>query len=211
MRRRIAIIGAGGNARELEDTLRALPEFQILGFLSSTHGLYDSPALGDFSWPETHEVAAFAMGIADPILKLRIGEELCRRYPNIEWPSIVHPSAYLGYGVKLGKGAVVCVRAVATVCVDICDFAQLNFGCTVGHEAIVGPGTLINPGANVSGGVELGRSVMVGTGAQILQYLRVGDEATIGAGAVVTKDLPANAKVVGVPARPQAQAAPVED
>jgi len=198
--KKIAIIGAGGNARELADMLRALPEFQFLGFLSNMHGKYDSPALGDFSWPSTHEVDAFAMGIGDPISKFRIGEQMAMRYPQVGWPVIVHPSAHVGGTVKLARGVVICPKAIATTNIEIGDFSQLNYGCTVGHEAKLGAACLIGPGANISGGVELGRSVMVGTGSQILQYVRVGDEARIGAGAVVTKDVPAATTVVGVPA-----------
>ncbi len=198
--KKIAIIGAGGNARELADIIRALPDFEVVGYLADTRGQYDGPVLGDFSWPAAHKIQAFAMGIGNPKARLRIGQELAMRYPEIEWPPLVHPSAYLGSGVRLARGAVVCVRALATVSVEIGEFSQLNFGCMVGHEAIIGSGSLINPGANISGGVELGRSVMVGTGAQILQYIKVGDGAQIGAGAVVTKDVPPGVTVVGIPA-----------
>jgi serine acetyltransferase len=55
---------------------------------------------------------------------------------------------------------------------------------------------------NISGGVDIGRGVLVGTGAQILQYVRVGDGATVGAGAVVRSDVPAGVTVVGIPAKP---------
>lgn len=198
--KRIAIIGAGGNARELADMLRHLPEFEFVGFLTNMHGRYDSPVLGDFDWPENHSLDAFAMGIGDPVSKYRVGCELAARYPHIEWPVIVHPSAYVGSTVKLDRGVVVCVRAIATTDIEIGAFTQLNYGCTIGHEAHIGPACLINPGANISGGVELGRSVMVGTGSQILQYVKIGDEARIGAGAVVTRDVPAAMTAVGVPA-----------
>ena len=206
--KRIAIIGAGGNARELADMLRDIPKFEVAGFLTNMHGQYDSPVLGDFSWPASHAIDGFAMAIGDPVAKYRVARELCERYPQVDWPVIVHPSAHVGSSVKLERGVIVCIGAVATVEITIGEFSQLNYGCTVGHEAQVGPACLINPGANISGGVELGRSVLVGTGSQVLQYVRVGDEARIGAGAVVTKNVAPGITVVGVPAAPVRQEVP---
>ena len=198
--RRIVIIGAGGNARELADMMSALPEFHVLGFLTNMRGKHDSAVLGDFDWPVKQNVDAFAMGIGDPVCKYRVGHELALRYPHIDWPVIVHPSAHIGSSVKLARGVVVCVGAIATTDIEIGEFSQLNYGCTVGHETRVGAACLINPGANISGGVELGRSVMVGTGSQVLQYIKIGDEARIGAGAVVTHDVAPRTTVVGMPA-----------
>ncbi|HED23611.1 MAG TPA: transferase, partial [Firmicutes bacterium] len=53
---------------------------------------------------------------------------------------------------------------------------------------------------NISGNVKVGEGVMIGTGATVLQGVQVGPWCRIGAGAVVTKDLPANCTAVGVPA-----------
>jgi acetyltransferase-like isoleucine patch superfamily enzyme len=49
--------------------------------------------------------------------------------------------------------------------------------------------------------VRVGNNVWIGYGAQILRGVSVGDNSIIGASAVVTKDVPANAVVAGVPAR----------
>ena len=48
---------------------------------------------------------------------------------------------------------------------------------------------------------------LIGSGAQVLQYLRVGSGATVGAGAVVTRDIPKGTAVVGIPAREMTKAA----
>jgi serine acetyltransferase len=50
--------------------------------------------------------------------------------------------------------------------------------------------------------VKIGDRVLVGTGAQVLQYLSVGDESSVGAGALVNRDVEEKTTVVGVPARP---------
>lgn len=50
--------------------------------------------------------------------------------------------------------------------------------------------------------IRIGRDVWIGRGATILPGVIIGDRAVVGANAVVTRDVPAGAVVVGVPARP---------
>ena len=49
--------------------------------------------------------------------------------------------------------------------------------------------------------VSIGRNVWIGGGAIILPGITIGDDAIIGAGSVVTRDVPAGATAVGNPAR----------
>jgi galactoside O-acetyltransferase len=49
--------------------------------------------------------------------------------------------------------------------------------------------------------VRIGRNVWIGSGAQILPGVTIGDNSVIGAGSVVTNDVPANVVVLGVPCR----------
>lgn len=199
--RTIVIIGAGGNARELAGVIRDIGGFRCLGFLASTAGAYNSPTLGDFDWLEGNKVDCLAMGIGTPALRLSIGRQLANRFPGIEWPALTHPSAYVGPTCRIDRGAVICVRAVATENVIVEEFAQLNFGSTIGHESRIGPGVIVNPGANVSGGVEIGAGTLIGSGAKVLQYLKVGRDAIVGAGAVVTRNVGDNEIALGVPAK----------
>ena len=57
-------------------------------------------------------------------------------------------------------------------------------------------------GAIISGSVEIGTGVVIGIGAKVLQGLLVNQNSTIGAGAVVTKNVNPMKTMVGVPARP---------
>lgn len=107
---------------------------------------------------------------------------------------------------------------------------MLLAGVSIGDRVEIGPGLLLNHGhvvidgttrigpfcsiapfvtigLNTGGpdvsldGPTIGRFVFIGTGAKILGPVTVGDNARIGANAVVISDVPANATAVGVPAR----------
>ncbi len=102
------------------------------------------------------------------------------------------------------------------------DGVFLNYGCVlldvcpivIGAGTQVGPMTQIlaadhprDPAARAEGlengrPVTIGRNVWIGGGALLLPGVTVGDDAIIGAGAVVTRDVPRGATVAGGPARP---------
>jgi acetyltransferase-like isoleucine patch superfamily enzyme len=73
---------------------------------------------------------------------------------------------------------------------------------SIGHDTRVGDFLTLHPGGRLSGGVDLDSGVELGTGAIGLPGRRVGRNSIVGAGAVVTRDLPADCTAVGVPARP---------
>jgi maltose O-acetyltransferase len=97
----------------------------------------------------------------------------------------------------------------------------LNFNCVVLDCNLVriGAGTLIGPavqiyaayhpldageraqGPELAAPVTIGRRVWIGGGAIILPGRTIGDNSTLGAGSVVTKDIPANVFAAGNPAR----------
>jgi sugar O-acyltransferase (sialic acid O-acetyltransferase NeuD family) len=213
--KRIAILGAGGQAREVEwlirDINRDRPSYEFLGYIVGDVSILTDRdtrdrLLGDESWLESNgnNVDALAIGIGSPSLRLKIAAELASRFPRIEWPVLIHPSAvYDSASCEFGVGVLLCGGATCTVNIKFGSFALINFGTTVGHEVQIGRGCVVNPGANISGGVTLGDGVLVGTGAQVLQYLQIGAGAKIGAGAVVVRNVDADTTVVGIPAVPR--------
>jgi serine O-acetyltransferase len=98
----------------------------------------------------------------------------------------IHPSARIGTSVFLDHGTGVVVGAF----VEIGDEVTIMQNVTVGRED-----------APAGRAPRIGRGVLLSTGATILGDISVGDFAKIGAGAVVTRDVPAGCTAVGVPAR----------
>ncbi len=85
-------------------------------------------------------------------------------------------------------------------------FRHNGLGCVVHHNAVIGKGCNIYQNVSIAGregrGVPvLGDGVEVGCGACILGGVYIGNNAKIGANAVVITDIPENATAVGVPAK----------
>jgi serine O-acetyltransferase len=99
----------------------------------------------------------------------------------------IHPGAVLGRRVFFDHGMGIVIGGTA----EIGDDCTLYQGVTLG-------GTSLQPGKRHP---TLGRGVVVGSGAKILGSFRVGDGAKIGSNAVVVKEVPPDATVVGIPGR----------
>lgn len=95
---------------------------------------------------------------------------------------------------------------------DNVKFGYGGMGVVVHHDCVIGSNCTIAQGVTLGGGrggpgehgtgvPVLGDGVGVGAGAKVLGPVHLGDNCVVGANAVVTRDVPANTVVVGVPAR----------
>ncbi len=119
--------------------------------------------------------------------------------------TIVRPPFYCDYGfnIRLGRGVFVNIGCVFldVVGIDVGDLCQIGPAVQVYAADHPRDPELRRAGLENGRPVRIGANVWIGGGAIILPGVVVGDDAVIGAGSVVTRDVPAGAIVAGNPAR----------
>lgn len=115
--------------------------------------------------------------------------------------SVAHKSVIFESNVKIGKACQLMPASV--LCSDVCleDCVIVNTGASIDHESVLCSGSEVGPGGVLCGNVRMEVGSWVGARAVILPRINIGQDAIVGAGAVVTKDVGANDCVIGVPAR----------
>jgi sugar O-acyltransferase (sialic acid O-acetyltransferase NeuD family) len=206
----IAIVGAGGFGREVLMLLHQInqvqPTWQILGFYDDNPGLApvinDKPYLGTLADLLRGDTSlALVLAVGDPRVKARLRQQLGA--PQFYFPVLIHPSvANAGFQFnQIGEGCIICQSTIMTTNIVLGRHVVLNLGCTIGHDAVLGDFCSLMPQVNLGGGSQLQQGVFAGTNVTVLPLVRVGENSILGAGTVVTRDLPANCTAVGVPAK----------
>jgi acetyltransferase-like isoleucine patch superfamily enzyme len=121
----------------------------------------------------------------------------------------VRERASIGHGSLIGRGSVIDNDVVVGARVKIQTNVYLTAFTTVEEDVFVGPGALTTNDDTMSRhspetplrGATLRRACRVGAGAVLTPGVEVGEEAFVAAGAVLTRDVPARAVVMGSPAR----------
>jgi acetyltransferase EpsM len=197
--REVVILGAGGHALVVASILIALNQ-SVAAFFDDDQKrwgqkLLGIPVVGPISEAASAGAKHAIIGIGNNKVRKRLAEKM-----DFEWVTVAHPFAWVHPEVRLGRGTVVCAGAIVQPGAEVGAHVILNTKASVDHHCRVGNYVHIAV-AHLGGGAAADEGAFLALGSTVLPGVVVGAWATVGAGAVVLKDVPPGATVVGVPAR----------
>ncbi len=212
--KKVIIYGAGQLAGMVADILSQRDDLQVIGFVDDDPGQVGQEygglkVLGDgsvLSRLRAEGVTGAIVSIGNNRIRGRLANRLTEM--GLELINAIDPTANVAGTASVGRGLIISSGAVVCTNSILGDNVYLGPGAIVSHDVSVGDNVLLSVGTVLAGRTIVERGAFIGAGAIIVaaqvgkgKRLTVGENAVVGAGAVVIKDVPANALVVGVPAR----------
>ena len=203
----LVVIGAGGHGREALEIVRAInaatPTFTVLGVLDDDASAESTLARIGIALLGPPELLAdidamYVIGVGDSAARKRIADRVhdCDNQPA----TLVHPHASVGDDVELGPGTIINAGSRVTTYTSFGRHVHLNTNANIAHDSRLEDFVTISPGVSLAGTVHLHEGVTLFTNATVIPGRTIGAWTTVGAGAVVTRDLPPGVTAVGVPA-----------
>jgi len=189
----LVIVGAGGHGRVVLDAALA-SGLQVAGFVADpVQGPVNGIAfLGPTAMlDELHDTHRFIVAIGDQQARRELSLRLAGRLQ-----SVIHPTAWVSRTARIGQGTAVIGGVIVNANADVGDFCILNTACSVDHDCRP-DGVQLCPGARLAGNVSCREDAFIGTGAVVIPGVHIGVRATVGAGAVIVRDISDDSKVSG--------------
>lgn len=119
---------------------------------------------------------------------------------GLESVNLIDRAAYVEDGAQIGTGNYICKLAIVYASAKIGNHNIINCKAVLATDSVVGNNNNISMGCNLCGSVHVGDNCYIGCQASIVSERNIGDGATVAAGSVVLKDVPAGVFVAGAPA-----------
>lgn len=193
----IILLGMGGHAHSVVDSIERTGRYRITGFLDTEEMVGKSykgyPVLG------TDEIMKqyYDRGVRNAFVTVgflghgNIREQLYKQLKAVGYtlPNIIDDTAVLAGDAEVGEGVFIGKKAVVNAGAKIGNMCIINTGAVVEHDCRVADFSHISVGSLLCGEVQVGEASFVGAGAAVIQGRKIGSRCVIGAGAVICKDM----------------------
>lgn len=199
MQNTLSIIGYSGHSYVCIDA--AIKQgYRVPGYFEKNQKSFNPFGL-KFLGDETHSVALgnIFISIGDNSIRSAVFESICHK-SNFDF-RIIHPKSIVSNSATLSEQVLVCASATINPLARIGLGSIINSGSTVEHECKIGEFVHVAPNATLCGNVIVEKKTLIGANSTILPGVKIGENVVVGAGSVVTKDVPSNSRVKGVPGK----------
>lgn len=203
---KIILIGAGGHAKSVIDSIEQAGTYEIIGFSEKfkDEGIQYRGYKVICTDDELEEI--YKSGVQNAFITIGymgnsdLREKLYYKLKNIGFniPSVVDQSAILATDVQIGKGCFIAKGTIINSQSCISDLAIINTGTVIEHECYVGFNTHIAGNSTMCGNVNVGDNVFVGAGSTVIQGVTIGESTIVGAASTVLHNIGNNKKVFGI-------------
>lgn len=206
----VVVLGAGGHAKVCVEILRQIgsrvyacivTEEHAAGAPSDCLGVPVLVGLSHLDALRREGVANLFAAIGDNGARQALARETCATF-DMSLVNAISPSAAVAPSARLGRGVVIMRGAVVSTDVALADLVIVNGGAVIEHDCIIGESAHVAPGSALGGGVVVGARTLVGIGSSVIPRVKIGNDVVVGAGSAVVRDVLDRDVVVGVPARP---------
>jgi sugar O-acyltransferase (sialic acid O-acetyltransferase NeuD family) len=202
----LIIIGSSGHAKVIIDIVEKQNKYNLLGLIESNPDLEKSvlgyAILGDESIlsQSNYEGAHLFIAIGDNWVRHLVKQRISTAFPSIKYATLIHPSAQIAKGVKIGVGAAIMAGAIVNSDSNIEDFTIVNTKASIDHDGRLCAFASLAPNVTTGGNATIGSFSAIGIGANIKHGIQIGAHCVIGGGSLVLKNLEDNQVAYGVPA-----------
>lgn len=192
-RKKIIIIGVGGHAKVVLDIIKNMNEYTVDGFLDDHCtdcefcGYRVIGRIEDLD----HDID-YIIGIGDVYTR----QTIVTKYPNINFITVIHPTAIVSDTAIIDNGVVICAGAIIQTYAHIKPHCLINTNCNIDHESCIGEFTNISPSVTICGRVNIGSLCMIGANSTIIQNVKIGDCCVIGAGTIIVRNVPSSTRMM---------------
>lgn len=199
------VIGTKGHAKEIVDLIDNFKSNEYVFFdnLSVTNEILflDKKIIKDFENVKKYFLKNnnFILALGGPKNRSFLFKKFTNDLNGIPH-SVIAKSAFISKNATLGLGINIMNFSFISHSVKIGNGCLINAFAKIHHDSNIGNFTEICPNATILGNCNIGYETFIGANATILPKLNIGNNVVIAAGSVVTKDIPDNCMVAGVPA-----------